>query len=962
MPTASSVWSLGFLGNLLGIVLATGLVSTLAVGCGRLLLRNNSATRHSVLLAGLFWLLLLPLITAGMSLAGITLIELPWISKSLADSTHTSQTPSGDSDEISMNRSTSPLPTANSRSEIRPNEPGTLTTFRSSEPLVLPLNNSARETATIPTWVWFIVGIWGLGTAFYLLQFLRSAFAVACLQRRLSIIDSSLLPDEVFAGNRQVTPIVAEANVSVPMALGIWNPKIVLPCGLRTRLDSDQLQDVLVHEFAHIQRSDNLVLILEAFVRIMYWPILTVHAMLRDLSVTREDACDNQVLRRRDRIDYAETLLQLAELCTLRSGMGLSAEVFGPRDNLQHRVARIVDPRRHLSPRPFPMIVGIVTAMFVGVALPLCGLAFTTEQSEPNSPASNNDEQELERIVCGIEKTAQSIKTMSVTTDYIKKQLALLPVEEPVTMSLTTKAIIGRWGRVLNDTEGQQVNIEPDGKSVRIYNGRWQCVFQNGEGRRLEWYDGHPSSATMGGNLSWHGTDPREFTTQYQSKKVADIIRSRGARIVERIEWDKRPVVVVETTAIGDEQKRCYRFWIDPERNVVVRRAILVRYKTDQPWQEYSRIEGHDYQEIATGIWLPMNVKYESVDVTPELTPEKLSWSYEGKNRDWHVNQELPAETFELPFPDGVRVNDHRSPNQKAVSQLFNRLNNERRSPFGRLRHRMNDAGEFVALTFREYSLQHGDLAAVGSLPYLESLSLAYTKATDADVAELKPLRRLVNLNLWKTDITTSSAAVLSELTTLHTLRLGETRLTDESLALLAKLTNLRHLDLARCPITDAGLKFLKDLKQLECLKLAECKITDAGIDELIHLPHLRSMTLDETQVTPEGLARLAQLDHLHWMSSDDQVANELARRVSAGDTKGAEGMLSIGLEIPTEGKFKTRSVSAIPLTDRDKELQRQRYRIEWDWNNGRPEVLFAEVSIRQRSVKVIESGVIDTK
>ena len=193
-------------------------------------------------------------------------------------------------------------------------------------------------------------------------------------------------------------------------------------------------------------------------------------------------------------------------------------------------------------------------------------------------------------------------------------------------------------------------------------------------------------------------------------------------------------------------------------------------------------------------------------------------------------------------------------------------------------------------------------------------------------------------------------------------MRLGETRLTDESLALLAKLTNLRHLDLARCPITDAGLKFLKDLKQLECLKLAECKITDAGIDELIHLPHLRSMTLDETQVTPEGLARLAQLDHLHWMSSDDQVANELARRVSAGDTKGAEGMLSIGLEIPTEGKFKTRSVSAIPLTDRDKELQRQRYRIEWDWNNGRPEVLFAEVSIRQRSVKVIESGVIDTK
>ena len=962
MLAASSVWYLGFLGNLLGIVLATCLVSTLAVGCGRLLLRHHSATRHSVLLAGLFWLFVLPIVTAGMSLAGVRLIELPWISESLVDSTHTSQTPNGDSDDMSVNRSTIPLPIANSPSEISPNGPGTFTTFRTSEPVVLPLSNSPNETATIPTWVWFIVGAWGLGTAFYLLQFLRCAVAVACLQRRLSIIDNLQLPEGVLAGNGKFTPVIAEANVSVPMAVGIWNPKIVLPLGLRSCLETEQLNDVLVHELAHIQRSDNLVLILEAFVRIIYWPILTVHVMLRDLSVTREDACDNQVLRMRDRIDYAETLVQLAELCTVRSGMSLSAEVFGPRDNLQHRVARIVDPRRNLSPRSLPMIVGIVAVTLVGVALPLCGLAFTTEQSEPISPASNNDEQELERIVRGIEKTAQLIKTMSVTTDYIKKQLALLPVEEPVTMSLTTTAIIGRWGRVLNDTEGEQVNIEPDGKSVRIYKGRWQCVFQNGEGRRLEWYEGHPSSASMGVNLSWHGTDPREFTTQYHSKKVADIIRSRGARIIERVEWDRRPVVVVETTAIGDEQKRCYRFWIDPERNVVVRRAIFVRYKDDQPWQEYSRIECHDYQEIDTGIWLPMNVKYESVDVTPELTPEKLSWSFEGKNRDWHVNQELPAETFELPFPDGVRVNDHRSPSQKAVSQLFNRLKNERRSPFGGLRHRMNDAGEFVALTFREYSLQHGDMAAIGTLPYLETLSLAYTIATDADVAELKPLRRLVNLNLWKTDITNSSAVVLSELTTLRTLRLGETRLTDESLALLAKLPNLRHLDLARCPITDTGLKFLKDLKHLESLKLAECKITDAGIEELIHLPHLRSVTLDETQVTPEGLARLAQLDHLHWMSSDDQVANELARRVSSGDTEGAEGMLSIGLELPIVGTFKTRSVAAITRTDRDIERQRQRYRIEWDWNNGRPEVLFAEVSIRQRSAKLIESGVIDTK
>lgn len=57
-----------------------------------------------------------------------------------------------------------------------------------------------------------------------------------------------------------------------------------------------------------------------------------------------------------------------------------------------------------------------------------------------------------------------------------------------------------------------------------------------------------------------------------------------------------------------------------------------------------------------------MKITYESVDVTKNLTPEKLSWSWEGENRDWKVNQELPADTFELEFPKGVTVVDHRLP------------------------------------------------------------------------------------------------------------------------------------------------------------------------------------------------------------------------------------------------------------------------------------------------------------
>ena len=96
-------------------------------------------------------------------------------------------------------------------------------------------------------------------------------------------------------------------------------------------------------------------------------------------------------------------------------------------------------------------------------------------------------------------------------------------------------------------------------------------------------------------------------------------------------------------------------------------------------------------------------------------------------------------------------------------------------------------------------------------------------------------------------------------------------------------------------------------------------------------------------------------------MASDKLVAQELAERMSAGDAAGVEAMLSIGVDLPHAGKFKTRSVSAIPVTAKDTERQRKRFRIEWDWkHNGKDEGLFAEIAVRQASVRVIEAGLLE--
>jgi len=274
----------------------------------------------------------------------------------------------------------------------------------------------------------------------------------------------------------------------------------------------------------------------------------------------------------------------------------------------------------------------------------------------------------LELVLTALQETEAAIKNLSVTTDYVHRQASLLPFDSTIEMKMTTDAIIDSVGNSRNETSGQQLSLESDGKSARTFRGRWLGVFKDGVAKHLRWYEENNSPrASLDEVLRWHGVDPREFTTHFQHRSVTEILRVPGATISERTEWDGRPVIIVESVIRQNRSdKRRYRFWIDTERKIVVRRAITIQYAEGQPWQEYARIEGREHREIAVGIWLPTKVKYESLDVKADVAPVKLAWSYEGVNRDLKVNELLANDTFDLEFPAGVQVNDHRPAAKKT--------------------------------------------------------------------------------------------------------------------------------------------------------------------------------------------------------------------------------------------------------------------------------------------------------
>ncbi|WP_341901292.1 M56 family metallopeptidase [Fluviicola taffensis] len=81
--------------------------------------------------------------------------------------------------------------------------------------------------------------------------------------------------------------------VSIPSVTGFFKPVILVPVGLLNNLPQDQVEAILLHELAHIRRSDYVVNLMQTFIEILFFfnpGILWISSLLKD---ERENCCDD---------------------------------------------------------------------------------------------------------------------------------------------------------------------------------------------------------------------------------------------------------------------------------------------------------------------------------------------------------------------------------------------------------------------------------------------------------------------------------------------------------------------------------------------------------------------------------------------------------------------------------------------------------------------------------------------
>ena len=148
----------------------------------------------------------------------------------------------------------------------------------------------------------FIAGVWIAGTFLFAARLLRGRLVWRRIVSTSVPLDTGRFANE-FArlgqalGAPSVPTVVVSSDVGSPVVLGAWRPRIVIPARALDWMTSGQLFQVLLHEAAHIVRRDPLLNLLQILARALFWPHPLVHWLNRRLVQSREDVCDNFVLR-----------------------------------------------------------------------------------------------------------------------------------------------------------------------------------------------------------------------------------------------------------------------------------------------------------------------------------------------------------------------------------------------------------------------------------------------------------------------------------------------------------------------------------------------------------------------------------------------------------------------------------------------------------------------------------------
>ncbi len=152
-------------------------------------------------------------------------------------------------------------------------------------------------------------------------------------------------------GDRDVRICVSD-EITVPVAVGIFDAMILLPSDLVHELEPKDLDRVLLHELAHVRRSDDWVNLFERVVQAVFFFSPAIYWICRQTDLEREVACDDWVLEQSaDNVPYARCLAKIVEMTQWPHHAVAAPGVFVTRKSMSIRIERLLARGRDIRVR-----------------------------------------------------------------------------------------------------------------------------------------------------------------------------------------------------------------------------------------------------------------------------------------------------------------------------------------------------------------------------------------------------------------------------------------------------------------------------------------------------------------------------------------------------------------------------------------------------------------------------------
>ncbi len=152
---------------------------------------------------------------------------------------------------------------------------------------------------------------------------------------------------------RREVILCTSERVRVPTALGLVKPAIVIPRWVMQDLSAAELNQVVLHELAHLRRWDDWTNLAQQIVKALFFFHPAVWWIEKKISLEREMACDDAVLTETESPRaYAQCLAHLAERSFVQRGIALAQALVGRVAQTSQRVAQILDVNRPKGSSP----------------------------------------------------------------------------------------------------------------------------------------------------------------------------------------------------------------------------------------------------------------------------------------------------------------------------------------------------------------------------------------------------------------------------------------------------------------------------------------------------------------------------------------------------------------------------------------------------------------------------------